>query len=399
MAAPNKQIAETALKLSDLPIRATVATMPMSRIRQVADVGFSRPDVLPLWFGEGDRPTADFICKAAVDALRGGQTFYGENRGLPALRQEIARYISDLRGIALDPERVTIAPSGVNAIMIIMQCLFDPGDNVVMVSPVWPNCETTVKIMNGEVRRVSLRPGAEGWTLDLNEIERRCDHRTRAIFVNSPNNPTGWTATAEDMKSLVELTRRKRIWLIADEVYDRIVYEGEAAVSALDFANDDDLVISVNSFSKAWSMTGWRLGWLVTPRGLGSHLAKLNEANMSNPPIFVQQAGIVALRDGEQVVRDNRARYAAGRELVMSAFSDLPSVTLTPPRAAFYAFFKPEGVTNSLEFAQRILMETGVGIAPGIAFGDDGEGWCRICFAAGKERLEPALERLIRFLR
>ncbi|MCJ0949974.1 pyridoxal phosphate-dependent aminotransferase [Rhodococcus sp. ARC_M8] len=373
--------------------------MPTSRIRQVADAGFNRPDVLPLWFGEGNRPTSNFICEAAVDSLRNGETFYGENRGLPELRHEIAKYISDLRGFTLSPERVTITPSGVNAIMIVMQCLLDPGDNVVMVSPIWPNCDAAVKVMSGEVRRVSLQPGIDGWTLDLDEIEDRCNERTRAIFVNSPNNPTGWMATAEDMKALVSLTRRKGIWLIADEVYDRIVYDSETAVSALDFAEDGDLVISVNSFSKTWSMTGWRLGWLVTPRELGAQLAKLNEANMSNPPIFVQQAGIVALRDGDNVIRENRALYAAGRELVMSALADLPNVTLTRPPAAFYAFFKPHGITDSLAFAQQLLEETGVGVAPGVAFGDDGEGWCRICFAAGTERLEPALDRLVHFLR
>lgn len=382
-----------------LPIRSLIADMPTSPIRQIADAGFNRPDVLPLWFGEGDQPTADFICDAALSAMRAGKTFYGENRGLPALREEIARYISDLRGVAVDADRVTITPSGVNAIMIVMQCLLNPGDNIVMVSPVWPNCVTAAKIMSAEVRRVCLQARAGEWVLDIDEIERQCDERTRAIFFNSPSNPTGWTATAEDMRALVSLTRRKKIWLIADEVYDRIVYDANFAVSALDFAQADDLVISINSFSKAWNMTGWRLGWLVTPPGLGPHLAKLNEANMSNPPVFIQQAGIVALREGEEIVRANRARYAQGREMVMSALGNIPGVTLMPPKAAFYAFFKPEeGVSDSLAYAQKLLAETGVGVAPGIAFGDDGEGWCRLCFAAGKERLEPALERLVGFL-
>lgn len=382
-----------------LPIRPLVAGMPASPIRQIADAGFHRPAVLPLWFGEGDQPTADFICEAAISALRAGMTFYGENRGLLALREEIARYIANLRGIAVDADRITITPSGVNAIMIIMQCLLNPGDNIIMVSPVWPNCITAAKVMNAEVRCVSLQAREGEWILDLDEIERQCDERTRAIFFNSPSNPTGWMATATDTQALLELARRKKVWLITDEVYDRIVYDANFAVSVLDFAQADDLVISINSFSKAWNMTGWRLGWLVTPPWLGAHLAKLNEANTSNPPVFIQHAGIVALREGEDVVRDNRARYAQGRELVMSALGDVPGVMLMRPQAAFYAFFQPAGMTDSLAFAHRLLAETGVGVAPGIAFGNDGEGWCRLCFAAGKERLQPALERLVDFLR
>ncbi|VVE16792.1 aspartate aminotransferase [Pandoraea anhela] len=382
-----------------LPIRPLIAEMPTSPIRQVADAGFNKPDVLPLWFGEGDQPTADFICEAAVSALRAGRTFYGENRGLPALREEIARYISHLRGVAVDSDRITITPSGVNAIMIIMQCLLNPGDNIVMVSPVWPNCVTSAKVMSADVRCVSLQAHEGEWFLDIDEIARQCDERTRAIFFNSPSNPTGWMATAEDTKALLDLARRKNLWLIADEVYDRIVYDTDCSVSVLDFAQADDLVISINSFSKAWNMTGWRLGWLVTPPWLGTHLAKLNEANTSNPPVFIQEAGIVALREGEDIVRDNRARYAQGRELIIAALGNVPGVTLMPPQAAFYAFFRPEGMSDSLAFAQRLLAETGVGVAPGIAFGKDGEGWCRLCFAAGKERLQPALERLVGFLR
>lgn len=290
-------------------------------------------------------------------------------------------------------------PSGVNAIMVVMQCLLDPGDNIIMVTPLWPNCINAARVMGAEVRPVSLRAREHAWVLDIDEIERQCDHRTRAIFFNSPSNPTGWMATVDDLQALMSFARRKRIWLIADEVYERVVYDTDCATSVLDLSQDADLVISINSFSKAWNMTGWRLGWLVAPPWLGLHLAKLNEINMSNPPVFVQEAGIVALREGEGVVRANRARYALGRDLVSSALGNVPGVMLMPTKAAFYAFFKPEGASDSLSYAQTLLAQTGVGLAPGIAFGDDGEGWCRLCFAAGRERLEPALERLVSFLR
>ena len=382
-----------------LSIRDRIAEMPTSRIREIAESAFDRPDVLPLWFGESDRPTADFICDAATAALKAGKTFYGSNSGLPALREEIARYISDLRGIAIETDRITVTPSGVNGIMIVFQALLEAGTNVVMVSPVWPNCDASAKIMGAEVRRVSLHPGEAGWTLDVAEIERSCDEHTRAIFMNSPSNPTGWMASSEDMRALLSVARRKNVWLISDEVYDRIVYDdAEKSVSALDFAGPDDPVIVVNSFSKTWNMTGWRLGWLVTPPELGPHLAKLNEANTAHPPVFIQEAGIVAIRDGGSIIAEGRIRYAAGRELVTSALGGLPGVLFPPPQAAFYAFFKPHGVSDSLAFARDLVDNAGVGVAPGIAFGDDGEGWCRICFASSPSRLEPALERLVGYL-
>jgi aspartate/methionine/tyrosine aminotransferase len=206
-------------------------------------------------------------------------------------------------------------------------------------------------------------------------------------------------ANSDEMRALVDLSRRKKIWLVVDEVYERIVYDRDVAPSALDYASPDDLVISVNSFSKAWNMTGWRLGWLVTPPGLRVHLAKLNEINTSNPPVFIQQAGVVALRDGEDIVRENREQYARGRDYVLNALGDIPNVTMMKPQAAFYAFLKLDGVTDSLDFARKMLTETGVGVAPGVAFGDDCEAWFRICFASGPDRLKPAVDRLAAYLR
>lgn len=384
--------------MSPAPIRSCILDLPGSRIREVADEGLGRQDVIALWFGEGDRRTPELICNAATSALRAGHTFYTENRGIPPLRQAVADYVSKLRRVRVTTERVTVTPSGVNAIMTVMQCLIEPGDNVVLVAPAWPNCADAVTVMGGEVRRIALQPSPDGWKLDIDRLAGLCDCRTRAIFVNSPSNPTGWMATREELAALLEISRRRGCWLIADEVYERLVYDAPCSPSPLDIATPEDLVISINSFSKSWNMTGWRLGWLVTPQWLGSHLAKLLEINMSCAPPFVQEAGIVALQQGEEIVRANRDQYAAARLMVLDALSRLPQVMLPPPPATFYAYFRVEGMTDSRATARRILSEAGIGLAPGVAFGAEGEGWLRMCFAAGTDRIGTALERLAGFL-
>ncbi len=377
------------------PIRPVIAGFAGSRIREVSKIGMDRPGVTALWFGEGDRPTPRFICDAAAGALAAGRTYYTSNSGTPELRLAISRYAMRLHGQKITPERVTVTASGVNALMLIMQALVDPGDNVVMVTPVWPNCADNISIvLGGEVRRIALVADERGWRLDLDRLFAACDGRTRAIFINSPGNPTGWMASAADHQALREFARKKRIWIVADEVYERIVYDRPCAPSALDGAAPDDPVIVVNSFSKAWCMTGWRLGWIVHPEALGDTLGKLNEVNMSGPAMFAQDAGVVAIEQGEGFISEIVADYRRAREVVVQRLGAMRRVQLARPDAAFYAFFRVDGMTDSLETAKQVLERTGIGLAPGIAFGPEGEGWLRLCFATSPQRLSDALDRL-----
>ena len=381
----------------DLPaaVRQSVAGYPGSRIREVSNIGMARPDVTALWFGEGDRPTPSFICEAAARAMAAGRTYYTANNGIPELREAIARYATRLHGGPIAAEGVTVTASGVNALMLVMQTLVDPGDNVVMVTPVWPNCANGIEIvLAGEVRRVALTPGDRGWQLDVERLFAACDARTRAIFINSQGNPTGWMAGAEVYRALRDFARRKRIWIVSDEVYERIVYDRPCAPSALDGATADDPVIAVNSFSKAWCMTGWRLGWIVHPPGLASMLAKITEMNMSGPAMFAQDAGVVAIGQGEGFVREIVDDYRRAREVVVQRLGAMPRVQLARPEAAFYAFFRVDGMSDSLATAKQVLDRTDVGLAPGIAFGPEGEGWLRLCFATSPQRLSEALDRL-----
>ena len=386
----------TIQKLPTLParLRPLVEEMSGSRIRAVSESAFGKTGLIPLWFGESDRVTPPFVSEAAKKALDVGHTFYTPNRGIAPLREAVAGYVSRLRKSTVDVERVTITASGVNAIMLVMQAIVDPGDNVVLVTPLWPNCADAVIALNGEARRASLTPGDGGWKLDLDRLFAQCDDKTRAIFVNSPGNPTGWMAKPDELRAILEFCRKRRIWAIADEVYERLVYDRPVSPSLMDFAGPDDPVISINSFSKAWCMTGWRLGWIVAPAGLGDTLGKIIEFNMSAATSFVQHAGLAAIKEGEPFVAEIVEHYRQARDLVTQRLGGMRRVRMARPDAAFYAFFQVDGMKDSLATAKEIVAKQGVGLAPGIAFGPEGEGWLRLCFATSKAKLSEALDRL-----
>jgi aspartate/methionine/tyrosine aminotransferase len=378
-----------------LGIRRIIHDLPGSKIGEVAATAFGDKSVIPLWFGEGDLPTPAFICDAATEALRRGETFYTWKRGLPPLREAIAAYVSRLHGATVAPERIMVTSSGMNAIMLTVQTLVGPGDNFVIVSPIWPNIVAAVETMGGEARQVALLPTPEGgWRLDLERLFDACDARTRAIFVNSPSNPTGWIMSAAEGEAILAFARQRGLWIVADDVYERIVYDDAAAPSFLAFADPEDRVLSMNSFSKAWAMTGWRLGWMVAPDAWNPVMDKLIEINTSGAPAFLQEAALVAIRDGEGLVATLIERCRTGREIVLQELSRFDRVRLARPAGAFYAFFGVDGVVDSLAFAKDIVQRCKVGLAPGIAFGPAGEAHLRLCFASSAARLEEAIGRL-----
>jgi aspartate aminotransferase len=378
-----------------LGIRPVIEHLPASKIGEVAAVGFGDPAIVPLWFGEGDLPTPAFIADAAIAALREGQTFYTHKLGIPPLRQAIAEYLTRLHEKPVGAERVVVTSAGMSAIMLACQILVEPGDNVVIVSPVWPNINAAVEALGGEARAVALTPTPEGgWRLDLDRVTGACDARTRAIFVNSPSNPTGWMWSRAKAEALLAFARSRGIWLMSDEVYERIVYDRPVALSLLDIAEADDRIIVINSFSKAWAMTGWRLGWMVTAEALHPVLDKLIEFNTSGAPTFLQPAAIAAIHDGEAFVASMVERCRVGRDIIMAGLATFSRVHAVPPAGAFYAFFRVDGLADSLELAKEIVRRCKVGLAPGAAFGPAGEGYLRLCFASSPERLTEALGRL-----
>jgi aspartate/methionine/tyrosine aminotransferase len=378
-----------------LPLRPEVAEMEESRIVEVWKLGFERDDVIGLWVGEGDQPTPDFISDPAIAALKGGSTFYSMKRGLPALRRALSDYSAALYGHRPDESRVTLTQSGMNAMVVVLQAFLRPGDKVAIVSPIWPNIVSAVRLMGGEPVQVSLDHAADGtFHLDMDKLEEVLKGGVRALFVATPSNPTGWMLDEAGIAEVLALTRKYGVWLMADEVYNRFTYERPFAPSFLSQAEPEEPVIAINSFSKAWAMTGWRLGWVVHPPMLGDVLDKIIEFNTSGAQSFLQYGAIAALEQGEPFVAEMVERCRRGRDLVYQGLSDLPRVTLDQPPGAFYSFFKVAGVEDSLAFAKRLVHEAGVGLAPGSAFGPGGEGHLRLCFASSEARISQALDRM-----
>jgi len=385
----------TTLKTRTPYIRPQVAGIEEQQILAVSRLALGDPSVIPLWYGESDIPTPQFICDAAAEAMRAGETFYTHKRGIPELRQTLAGYMGALYGRDVDVERVSVTASGMNAIMMMLQCMVDPGDNVIIVSPVWPNAQSAVRLMGGEPRYVTLDPGPSGWHLDMGKLAAAIDDRTRAIFVNSPNNPTGWMMPADQVAEMLALARERSVWILADEVYARMVYDRNAAPSFLEVAEPDDPVIVINSFSKSWAMTGWRMGWLVHPPEQGGLFGNVIEFNYSCVAQFLQRAGIVAIEEGEPFVAEMLSHCRRGRDIVDSRLPRLKGIVdYRTPEASFYAFFRIEGVNDSLGFARDLVRGAHVGIAPGTAFGPGAETWFRLCFAQTEETLNAAFDRL-----
>jgi len=241
------------------------------------------------------------------------------------------------------------------------------------------------------------------YTVDFDALEAAVTLRTRLLLYTSPSNPLGWVAGGEEQQGLLDFARRHNLWLMADEVYDRLYYAGrelgDPVPSILSRATRDDAVMVVHSFSKTYCMTGWRVGWLAARRDLAEKATQLNEFIISHAPTFAQKAAETALAEGESEVRRMLANLKANRDLCLQALDGLPGVTVPKPDGAFYLFPKLEGLTDSFAFCRKLLEETRVGLAPGVAFGAGGEGSFRICYAAERSILEPAMERLTRFLR
>ena len=381
-------------------MREAIDRLPGSQIREVANAGLGIPDVLAFWFGESDEVTPEPVRRAAAESLLRGETFYSHNLGLAELREALRAYTAGLH-VDPGPDRIVVTSSGVTALMTAMQLLIDPGDEVVVVAPVWPNLPAQPEILGARVVRVPLAPDSAGaWRLDLQRLIAAVTPSTRLLLVNAPNNPTGWTMTRDEQRTLLDHCRRTGTWIVADEVYDRVWFGvGRAAPSFLDIASPQDRLVVVHSFSKSFLMTGWRLGWLVLPAGHLDAVGKLIEFNSSCAPVFVQRGGLAALGIAEEFVPQLVARLRRGRDTLCPALGALPGVLSGTPLGGMYAFFRVPGADDSLAFAKRLVAEHGLGLAPGAAFGAEGEGWLRWCFAsqdparllAGVARLKEAM--------
>jgi aspartate/methionine/tyrosine aminotransferase len=384
-------------------VAASAAKIPYSRIRELANIAMTMDGVLKLYFGESSLPTPDYIKQAACQALAEGYTFYTENAGLPSLRRALTGQYKKLHGVELDPAgEIVITASGVQALNVGIRSVLDPGDEALILTPAWPNGAANVMMANGVAKEIPHPLCGDQYRIDFDALEGAATDRTKLLIYTSPSNPLGWVASVEEQKALLDFCRRRGLWLLADEVYERLYYPetpGPAAPSILRLATRDDAVLVAQSFSKSYCMTGWRVGWLVARRDLASRAGELNEFIISHAASFAQKAAETALVEGEAELSAMLCRLKGNRDFCLAALGAMPRVRVPQPEGAFYLFPRIDGLTDSFEFCRKLLVETKVGLAPGVAFGAGGEGSVRICYAAERTILEEAMERLARFLK
>jgi aspartate/methionine/tyrosine aminotransferase len=384
-------------------LNASVAAEPPSGIVETFNYARDKPGVIPLWVGEGHLPTPDFICDAAIASLRAGETFYTWQRGLPELRQALADYHARLYQLMTDPENFYVCQSGMQSVHIAMQVTLAAGDEIIVPSPAWPNYAAPLRMMNVRPVEVVMEFNADGWRLDLDRLFAAITPRTRAVLLNSPSNPLGRVMSAGEIVAIRDFARQRGLWIIADEVYARFYYPSDGPTGALppsflEHCDPEERIIFCNTFSKNWAMTGWRVGWLIAPKAMGQAIENLVQYNTSGTTTFLQRACIAALAHGEAFLAGQVARAARGRDIICDTLTEAPGVEFAKPHGAFYLFFRIAGGGDSTALSRRLIDETGVGCAPGSAFGPGGEGFLRLCFARREEDVAEAAGRLGRWL-
>ena len=383
-------------------MRQAIQQLQASKIRELANAGLGRSDVLAFWFGESDEVTPDFIRKAAIDSLQAGETFYAHNLGLPELRESISAEMVKRHGADIGIHRIAVTSGGVNALMLAMQALVDAGDEVLVITPVWPNLTAQPQILGAQLRTLSLEPTKGRWELPLEKLLNSITADTRLLVLNSPNNPTGWTLNRQEQQAILEKCRSTGTWILADEVYESLYFldsQNQCAPSFLDIAQTDDRLVVAHSFSKSFLMTGWRLGWLVMPPEMTQHMGKLIEFNTSCASVFVQRAGVVALTRAEEVTPRVVSHLRRCRDTLADALAGVNQLEFALPDGGMYLFLRlPEGM-DDFQIAKRLVQEAGLGLAPGSAFAPEAQGWLRWCFASKElDRLRAGAERLDRWL-
>jgi aspartate/methionine/tyrosine aminotransferase len=379
-------------------LRLEARLAPVSGIEAVMNYGRSRPGLIPLWAGEGDLPTPAFINAAAMRGLADGETFYTWQAGIPELRQALARYHRRHFGQEFSAEEFLVTIGGMQAITLALQATTGAGDEAIYLTPAWPNFAGAAAVGGSIPVPVALERGDNGWFCDVDRIKAAVTPATRAIFVNTPANPTGWTADRETLQAILDLSRRHGFWIIADEIYALFHYEGRRAPSFMDIMEPEDKILFVNTFSKNWAMTGWRIGWLRAHPALGRMFENLVQYSTSGVAQFLQRGAIAALDEGDEFVASQIERAHKARDIACRILGDTGRVRFSVPSGAFYLFFSVDGIADSEKAAFDIVDKANVGLAPGNAFGKGGEGYLRLCFHRRLDDVEEAANRLAEWI-
>lgn len=365
-------------------------------------------DMITMGQGEGDAPTPDFIVDATTKAMKEGKMFYGPTLGQEPLRQSLSDYYTRIYGMDIPSERIFVTASGSTAMHLSLASLLDKGDNVVAVTPIWKNLLGAIELTQASTTQVPLdyvdgEAGAK-WSLDLDKLFDACTPQTKVMLIVTPSNPTGWTATKDEMRKILDFARSRGIWVLSDEVYARLVYNSgrtpARADSFLDVATEDDLLLVVNSFSKSWAMTGWRMGWIVGPKIAEAKIKDVALYNNLCPPTATQYGAIAALEQGEDFLASQVAMYQSNRDLMMQRLGAMGGgrVHLAKPEATFYGFFKVDGEPDCIALTKRFIDEAQLLLSPGCAFGTTCKGYIRMCFAVSEDRLNDAFDRMEKVL-
>ena len=369
---------------------------PESKIIEVVNYGRTREGLIPLWAGEGDLATPQFICDAATRSLAAGETYYTWQRGIPELREALATYYTEQFSVPFSPEEMFVTGSGMQAIQIVIRMLAGEGEEIIVPTPAWPNFAAAAGIAGARPVELPMTYTDKGWTLDLNRVEDAITPKTRAIFINTPSNPTGWVASEQELRDILALAERHNLWIVADEIYSRFYYGNDRrAPSFFDFAPKDKKIIFVNTLSKNWAMTGWRVGWIVAPPELGPVIENLVQYSTSGVAAFMQRGAVAAITQGDDFVEHQINRAKRGREIVTQTLAGNDRFRFTAPMGAFYLFFSVDGETNTRELGLRLVDEANVGLVPGDAFGDAGIGYLRMCYLRSEDQLAEAANRLV----
>jgi aspartate/methionine/tyrosine aminotransferase len=379
-------------------LRHEAAVAPESGIVAVMNHGRRQEGVIPLWAGEGDLSTPDFIRNAASNGLDNGETFYTWQAGIPELRQALSDYYRRHFSTELPAEHFYVTGSGMHAIQLAIQATAGAGDEVIYLSPAWPNFAAAAGVAGSTPVPITQDFTGNGWTLDTQKISNAITPRTKALFINTPSNPTGWTADIETLKEILNIARHHGLWIVADEIYAHFYYGARRAPSFLDVMDPDERIIFVNSFSKNWAMTGWRMGWLTIHPTLGKTMENLIQYSTSGVAQFMQRGGVVALEQGDDFIRMQVERARQARDLLCAKLAATGRVRLAPPTGAFYLLFGIDGITDSYRAAFDIVDQAKVGLAPGTAFGDGGAAYLRLCFARRIDQVEEAAGRLAEWI-
>ena len=375
---------------------------PDSGIVKAAMYGFTKPGIIPLWAGEGNLPTPLAFSHAASESLKAGETFYTWQRGLPELRAALTRYHERHFGRAFAYENFFVTSGGMAAIQTVIQMIAGEGDEIIVPTPAWPNYAGPLRLQGSRPVEVPMQFANGKWHLDLDRLFDAITPRTRAIMLNSPSNPIGWTASREELIAVRDACRKHGLWIFGDEVYSRFYHgaKGETrSPSFLDVCEAEEQLLLVNTFSKNWAMTGWRVGWLQAPRALGPAIERIIQYNSSGTPAFLQRGCIAALDHGEDFVAMQVAMARRNRDLVVDMMRDVPRLRFEIPAGAFYLFFGIDGMTDSTATVLRIIDEANVGFAPGATFGPGGEGHLRMCYLKDEAKLIEALHRFTLWLK